>query len=89
LGYLQEIPICVGYEIDGEITQEFPTTVRLERATPIYERVPGWQCDISAIRAYRDLPAATKRYIERIEELIAVPIHWLSVGPSRAATLAR
>jgi adenylosuccinate synthase len=88
LGYLKEIPICVGYEINGEITQEFPTTGKLETALPIFERLPGWQSDISSIRDYRLLPSAAKRYIERLEELIAVPVKWLSVGPSREATIA-
>ena len=89
LGYLKEIPLCVGYEIGGEMTQEFPTTGRLEKAKPVYEWLPGWQSDISAIRDYASLPAATKRYIERVEELIEVPVKWLSVGPSRAATITR
>ncbi len=89
LGYLKEIPICVGYEIDGKVTQAFPTTDKLETAQPILERLPGWQTDISMIRSYHLLPTATKRYIERLEELVAVPIKWLSVGPSRAAMIAR
>jgi adenylosuccinate synthase len=88
LGYLPEIPICVGYEIDGKVTQEFPIAAQLERAKPIFERLPGWRSDISAIRSYRQLPSAAKAYIERLQELIAVPIKWLSVGPSRAATIA-
>jgi adenylosuccinate synthase len=87
LGYLKEIPICVGYEIDGKVTQEFPTTAKLDIATPIYERLPGWGCDISSIRDYSSLPPAAKCYIERLAELIEVPIKWLSVGPSRAATI--
>jgi adenylosuccinate synthase len=87
LGYLEEIPICVEYEINGEVTKEFPTTGKLEAAQPIFERLPGWQSDISSIRDYRSLPSAAKRYIERLQELIAVPIKWLSVGPSRAATI--
>jgi adenylosuccinate synthase len=87
LSYLEEIPICVGYEINGKITQGFPTTDKLEAAQPIFERVPGWQSDISTIRDYQLLPTAAKRYIKRLEELITVPIKWLSVGPSRAATI--
>jgi adenylosuccinate synthase len=88
LGYLKEIPICVGYEIDGEVTNRFPTTAKLEVAQPIYEWLPGWQCDLSNIRTYPELPNAAKRYVERVQELIEVPIHWLSVGPSRAATIS-
>lgn len=88
LGYVKEIPICVGYEVDGEVMQTFPTTGKLEKAKPVYEYLPGWQCDISAARTYSELPATTKRYIERVQELIATPVKWLSVGPSRAATIA-
>jgi adenylosuccinate synthase len=88
LGYLKEIPICVGYEINGEVVQEFPTTGKLERAKPIYERLPGWQRDISTIRDYHQLPPETRHYVERLQELIEVPIKWLSVGPSRTATIA-
>jgi adenylosuccinate synthase len=88
LGYLDEIPICTGYEIGGQITEEFPVTAQLERAKPVLERLPGWRCDISTIRSYHALPAAAKRYIARIEELIHKPIKWLSVGPGRAAMIA-
>jgi adenylosuccinate synthase len=88
LSYLPEIPVCVGYAIDGEETRDFPTTGRLERATPVWERLPGWQCNITSIRDYAALPAATKAYVTRIETLIETPIRWLSVGPSRAATIA-
>lgn len=88
LGYLKEIPLCVGYAVDGVVTQEFPTTSKLEKAKPVFEWLPGWQSEISSIRDYAALPAAAKRYIERVEELIEVPIKWLSVGPSRAATIA-
>lgn len=88
LGYLKEIPVCVGYEIDGELTSEFPTTAKLERAQPILERMPGWRSDISSIRHYHLLPGAAKRYIERLAELIDAPVKWLSVGPSRQATIA-
>lgn len=88
LGYLKEIPVCVGYNVYGEIIKDFPTTGKLEKAQPHYEWLPGWQCDISSARSYGELPTAAKRYIECIEELIEVPIKWLSVGPSRAATIA-
>jgi adenylosuccinate synthase len=88
LGYLPKIPVCIGYCTPGEITQRFPTTGTLEGATPIYEVLPGWGCDISEVRAYADLPAAAKRYVQRVEELVGVPVRWLSVGPSRAAKIA-
>src|SRR5690606_30740627 len=89
LGYRDEIPICVGYSIDGKITADFPVPARLERAQPVWEWMPGWRCDISAIRCYADLPEATRRYVERIEALIDVPVRWLSVGPSRDAIIER
>lgn len=56
LGYLDEIPICVGYEIDGKITKDFPTTPDLERAKPVYKTLPGWKCEIRGIKKYEELP---------------------------------
>ena len=66
LGYLDEIPVCVGYEIDGEVTTEFPPTVKLEKAKPVLETLPGWKCDIQGIRKYEDLPENCRKYIEFI-----------------------
>ncbi len=59
LGYLDEIPVCVGYEIDGEVTKDFPTTCKLEKAKPVFKKLPGWKCDIRGIRKYEDLPEKT------------------------------
>ena len=56
LGYLDEIPVCVGYDIDGKVTTDFPTTTMLKKAKPVYEKLPGWKCDIRGIRKYEDLP---------------------------------
>ena len=64
LGYLDEIPVCVGYEIDGEVTTEFPTTRLLEKAKPVYKKLPGWKCDIRGIRKYEDLPENCRNYVE-------------------------
>lgn len=89
LGYLDEIPVCVGYEINGKITMEFPTPAVLEEAKPVYEVMPGWRCDISGCRSCGDLPDPARRYVERIEELIGVPIGWISVGPQRDRVLRR
>lgn len=83
LGYLDEIPVCVGYEIDGEVTTDFPTTVRLERAKPVLEVLPGWKCDIRGIRTYGELPENCRKYIEFIEERIGFPITMISNGPGR------
>ena len=89
LGYLKEIPICVGYEIDGEVTKDFPTTTRLEKAKPVLEVLPGWNCDIRGIREYEKLPEACRAYIERIEQEIEVPVTLVSNGPGREEIIRR
>ncbi len=83
LGYLDEIPVCTGYEIDGEVTTDFPVTSLLEKAKPVLEVLPGWKCDIRGIRKYGDLPENCRKYIEFIEERIGFPITMVSNGPSR------
>ena len=83
LGYLDEIPVCVGYEIDGKVTKEFPTTALLEKAKPVYETLPGWKCDIRGIKKYEDLPENCRKYIEFVEEKIGFPITMISNGPGR------
>ncbi len=83
LGYLDEIPVCVAYDIDGEITKEFPVTSKLERAKPVYEYLPGWKCDIRGISDYNDLPENCRKYIEFIENELGVPITMISNGPGR------
>ena len=83
LGYLDEIPVCVGYEIDGEVTTTFPTTDKLNRAKPVLEVLPGWKQDIRGIRNYQDLPENCRNYIEFVEKRIGVPIKIVSNGPGR------
>ena len=83
LGYLDEIPVCVGYEIDGEVTTEFPTTAKLEKAKPVLKTLPGWKCDIRGIKKYEDLPENCRKYVEFIEEQIGFPITMVSNGPGR------
>lgn len=83
LGYLDEIPVCVGYEVDGEVTTEFPVTAKLEKAKPVLEILPGWKTDIRGIKKYEDLPANCRKYIEFIEEEIGYPITMISNGPGR------
>lgn len=83
LGYLDEIPVCVGYEIDGQVTKDFPTTVKLEKAKPVYTTLPGWKCDIRGIKNYEDLPENCRKYIEFVEQEIRVPITMVSNGPER------
>ena len=83
LGYLDEIPVCVGYEIDGKVTTDFPTTHLLEKAKPVYEVLPGWKCDIRGIKKYEDLPENCRKYIEFVEKHIECPITMVSNGPGR------
>ncbi|MCR5508538.1 MAG: adenylosuccinate synthase [Lachnospiraceae bacterium] len=83
LGYLDEIPVCVGYDIDGKVTTDFPTTGLLEKAKPVLKVLPGWKCDIRGIRKYEDLPENCRNYIEFIEKEIGFPITMVSNGPSR------
>ena len=83
LGYLDEIPVCTGYEIDGEVTTEFPTTVQLEKAKPVLKTLPGWKCDIRGIKKYEDLPENCRNYIEFVEKEIGFPITMISNGPGR------
>ena len=89
LGYLDEIPVCVGYEIDGEITTEFPTTARLVKAKPVLEKLPGWKQDIRGIKKYEDLPENCRNYVEFVEERIGYPITMVSNGPGREDIIYR
>lgn len=89
LGYLEEIPVCVAYDIDGEITTEFPTTSLLEKAKPVIEVLPGWNCDIRGIKKYEDLPENCRKYIEFVEEKIGFPITMVSNGPGREDIIYR
>lgn len=83
LGYLDEIPVCTGYEIDGEITTDFPVTSRLAKAKPVLRKMPGWKCEIRGIRKYEELPENCRNYIEFIESQIGYPITMISNGPGR------
>ena len=83
LGYLDEIPVCVGYEIDGEVTTDFPVTAKLEKAKPVLKTLPGWKCEIRGIRKYEELPENCRNYIEFIESQIGYPITMVSNGPGR------
>lgn len=86
-GYLPEIPLCTAYRIADRRTPDFPTTRHLATATPKYEALPGWLTPISDIRRLQDLPPAARRYLDRIETLVGVPIRWVSVGPHRDAPI--
>ena len=83
LGYLDAIPLCTAYEVDGARRAEFPSTAVLERARPVYETLPGWRCDISAARRFADLPPQAQAYVRAIETAADIPVRWISVGPRR------
>ena len=89
LGYLDEIPMCVGYEIDGEVTKDFPVTYKLEKAKPVLKKFKGWKCDIRGIKNYDELPKECRDYIEAIEAEIGVPITMVSNGPKRHDIILR
>lgn len=89
LEYLDEIPVCVAYELNGKRIDSFPPTVQLKHCKPIIEKLPGWKCNIKGIKKYEDLPENTRKYIEFVESAIGVPIHMVSNGPSREDIIYR
>ncbi len=89
LSYLDEIPVCVAYEIDGRQTTDFPTTTDLKKAKPVWEKLPGWKCDIRGIRKFEDLPEAAQDYVRFIEQHIGFPITMVSNGPAREDIIIR
>ncbi|MDP6449285.1 MAG: adenylosuccinate synthase [Lentisphaeria bacterium] len=89
LGYLDEIPICTAYDVNGETVTDFPVGRALDVAKPVYETMPGWKSDVSEIREYDELPATARDYVEKVESLIAAPITMISVGPARDALIHR
>ncbi len=89
LGYLDSIPVCIGYKVNGQLTRDFPETNLLDGAVPVYEYLDGWRCDISGITSYDSLPTAAKKYIDFIEEQLGVPVRMVSNGPRRSQILLR
>lgn len=89
LGYLDEIPVCVAYEVDGQQIADFPDTPRFLRCKPVYDKLPGWKCDIRGIRNYAELPENCRKYVEFIEAQVGAPIHMVSNGPRREDILYR
>ncbi len=89
LSYLDKIPICAHYEIDGKITDEFPFPALLNSAKPVVEYVDGWKCDISKARKWEDLPVQAREYVLKIEEAIGCRIGYISVGPERESIVIR
>jgi adenylosuccinate synthase len=89
LSYLEEIKVCVGYEIDGEITKDFPVTPLLKKAKPVLKTFKGWHCDIRGIKNYDELPQETRDYVEFIEKEMGCNITMVSNGPEREAIIYR
>ena len=83
LGYLDEIPICIGYEIDGKVVEDFPNTIDCYKAKPVLKTVPGWKCDIRGIKTFEELPQAAQDYVNEIERLVGFPVAFVSNGPGR------
>lgn len=89
LGYLDEIPVCVAYELDGEIIDYFPSTTKLKRCKPVLKKLKGWKCDVTGIKKYEDLPKECRDYIEFAEKEIGVHIGIVSNGPAREDIIYR
>ena len=89
LSYLDKIPVCAHYRLDGEITDDFPFPSVLSDAEPVTEYLDGWKTDISGVRKWEDLPDAARKYVEYLEEKLACPIRYVSVGPQRDAIILR
>ncbi len=89
LSYLEEIPVCVGYSVDGEVTRSFPTTPCLRRAKPVWQTLPGWKRDIRGIRSFAQLPKEAQNYVCFIEERLGRRIDMVSNGPEREAIIVR
>ena len=89
LSYLNEIPICKAYDIDGKTTDHFPFTPLMENAKPVLTSMPGWGVDITGVRDYLKLPKQARDYVEYIENEIDCPIRYVSVGPERDNIIIR
>lgn len=87
LGYLDEIPVCTHYMVDGRLTRDFPVPAELDQAKPVYSSVPGWKKDIRDARSIKDLPLEARKYVEFIEKETGVPVKYISVGPRREETI--
>lgn len=89
LGYMERIPVCTAYEVDGRATEDFPTTPSLRRAKPVLRELPGWKADISGVRRFEDLPREAQDYVGFVEKETGVPVRYVSVGPERDQTVVR
>ena len=89
LSYMDKIPVCTHYLLDGEQIDDFPFPVALNKAKPVVEYFDGWKCDISGVRTWEDLPKAAQDYVMFIEKEIGCPITYVSVGPERDSIIIR
>ena len=89
LSYMDQIPVCAHYELDGKVMDEFPFPALLAEAKPVMEYKEGWKCDISGVRTWEDLPQAAKDYVTYVEEQIGCHIGYVSVGPERDSIILR
>ena len=89
LSYLDEIKVCVGYEVDGKVIKDFPTTPTLKKCKPVFETLKGWHCNIKGIRNYDELPEEARNYVEFIEKQLGFRIDMVSNGPEREAIIYR
>lgn len=89
LGYMEKIPVCTRYKVGDKLIDRFPFPMELAKAEPVIEYVEGWQCDLSGVRRWEDLPKAAQDYVLMIEEAIECPITFVSVGPERDSLIVR
>ena len=89
LSGMEEIPVCISYQVDGRETTEFPTGARLQRAKPVLKTLRGWNCPISNCRSWQELPEAAQEYILFLEKQVGCPIRYISVGAAREQYLVR
>ena len=89
LSYLEEIPVCIAYEIDGQAIEVFPVTPQLNQAKPVWRILPGWRTDIRGIRHFEDLPVAARNYVTFVEQAIGLPVRYVSNGPKRDEIIRR
>jgi len=89
LGYLDEIPVCVAYELEGRRIDYFPPTAQLKKCKPVLEVLPGWKCDIRGVKKYEDLPENARKYVEFAEAHLGVPVTMVSNGPTREDIIYR
>jgi adenylosuccinate synthase len=89
LGYLDEIPVCTGYEVGGKVITEFPNTPTLIQCKPVYTYMPGWKTNVRGVTSFAELPENCQRYVDFLQTQVEVPIRMLSTGPKRCETFRR